>query len=675
MRRPTTILWTILLLSWTAAARADIGDNDVGMNTHVPQNDVVDACVDLGVGWIRVDNNWLEHQPTSAAPAYTAALDGAVTYAVSSGLSVFMTIAYTPAWASSGDTDGVSRNDVPAAGTYEAYVRDTVAHYRTMGVTHFGLWNETNLDGFWEGTLDQYVDVIVVPGLTAIDQGCADAGYSDCVALGPELASLSEWDDDLEAILTRMDTHSVTFDVYVHHIYHGFAETGVEVWDNDRFFNTLDQQRFWFTRRSFLQVLGETGHTVLGLPDREVWITETGYHNEPAMDASEQAIQETYYMRVIDEQLARQWYTNTFFYEIQDSFDELDGFGIIRRTSGPDSTFSDNFDFKDAYWALRSRIASEPAFQPEPCTRQCCDGLDNDDDGLADMADPGCTDEDDDDESDDPVVEEPTVQAVPAPAVTLDGYLDEWSGASFVTITSPDDFVSADHAPGDASDLSASFALMWDAANLYLALEVTDDVHTNTHASPDIWMSDSVQAALDTARDGGHAYDGANDFELGWASTDSGDVAQCWEAPASAPASTSQVVTTTSGTTLTYEIRILAVDLQIPTLADSMQMGFTLLVNDDDGDGREGWIEWTPGIGSFKDPDSFGTLELVSTLPPADDPVADIPAEDVSDAPPDASVDVVEDLAADATADLPADAPATDVTTSGSSGGCACSPQ
>jgi hypothetical protein len=626
----------------SGSARADFGDNSVGMCVHIPPGDVIDACVELGVRWVRVDNNWFQNQPTSGAPVYLPALEDTVSYALASGLGVFMTIAYTPGWASSGDSDGIGSNDVPVAGTYGPFVRQAVAHYRAMGVTHFGLWNEPNLDGFWEGTSAQYVDLIVVPGLQAVAQGCADAGFSDCVSLGPELANVGECDVFLEETMTRMNTAGVNFDVYSHHIYQAFPETGMCPWDGDCFYNALDRRRSVFTRRSFIDVLTATGHAVGGVPDREVWISETGYRCQPPDDPGEMDIQETYYMRVIDEQLARAWYTNSFFYEIQDSFDEIDGFGILRRTGGPDATWSDNFLVKDAFWALQARIASEPAFQEAPCTLQCCDGADNDGDGLADMADPGCSSSDDDDESDDPVIARPLVEALPAAAVTLDGALDEWGDAVFVSLQAPDDFVSMDHPPTDAADIACRFALLWDSGALYFAVEVTDDLHDNASSADLIWLGDSVQAAFDMALNGGTEYDGTDDFELGWARTDGGDVGTRFAAPPAAPADASELAVAGSGGALTYEVRIPAASLGSAGFVEGGQMGFTMLVNDADGEGREGWIEWTPGIGAFKEPDAFGVLRLVIEAAPEPE---DMP-EPVDEPPPDgadASVDTVDD--------------------------------
>ncbi len=41
-----------------------------------------------------------------------------------------------------------------------------------------------------------------------------------------------------------------------------------------------------------------------------------------------------------------------------------------------------------------------------------------------------------------------------------------------------------------------------------------------------------------------------------------------------------------------------------------LTLGFSLLINDNDGQGR-GWIEYMGGIGASKDPNAFGELVLV----------------------------------------------------------------
>jgi hypothetical protein len=124
-------------------------------------------------------------------------MDAQVMRATRAGLSVFMTLGYTPAWvARHGDTDGQSGNDVPNASTeWAAFVREIVTRYRPMGVRHYGMWNEANLRQFWEGSLQEYSTLIANPGAAAVRAVCRD-----CFVLGPDLASVGDSDDALEAV-------------------------------------------------------------------------------------------------------------------------------------------------------------------------------------------------------------------------------------------------------------------------------------------------------------------------------------------------------------------------------------------------------------------------------------------------------------------------------------------
>ena len=60
-------------------------------------------------------------------------------------------------------------------------------------------------------------------------------------------------------------------------------------------------------------------------------------------------------------------------------------------------------------------------------------------------------------------------------------------------------------------------------------------------------------------------------------------------------------------------------ELKIPwseiTLSDKPpkngELVFSTLINENDGNGRSSWLEWTPGIGNGKNPGLFGKLPLV----------------------------------------------------------------
>lgn len=56
--------------------------------------------------------------------------------------------------------------------------------------------------------------------------------------------------------------------------------------------------------------------------------------------------------------------------------------------------------------------------------------------------------------------------------------------------------------------------------------------------------------------------------------------------------------------------RVYEIDLHGAALGDVV--GLSILVNDADGLGREGWLEWTPGVGYTKDPSLFGDVILLA---------------------------------------------------------------
>jgi len=59
----------------------------------------------------------------------------------------------------------------------------------------------------------------------------------------------------------------------------------------------------------------------------------------------------------------------------------------------------------------------------------------------------------------------------------------------------------------------------------------------------------------------------------------------------------------------TYDVTL---PRSIPEIAKSIKLGcrMSLLINDNDGAGRKGWIEWTPGIGQTKDARDYVPLAV-----------------------------------------------------------------
>lgn len=359
-KRARLLPWSVLLVLLLVGSTTSYGTsgvNTVGVNAHIPSSHVVDMVTTLGVKWVRLDNPWHEYaNACSPDMPFPVALDTAVQYAVQQGLQVYLVLGFTPPCASTGGSDEIGFNDPPVPALFADYVRRSVARYRQLGVRHFGLWNEPNLSFFFEGEPEAYVDNVVLPGFAGVAQGCAEAGYNDCLVLGPDLSHQDDYDDFLKRVLRRMQAVPVMFHIFTHHIYQPVA---TPLWERDSFVNALDDQRLEATRPALLDVLKQLGLAPDGIPVFEIWITETGMRVEPPTDPQGMAEQAARYMEVLNVQAARPWYTNTFFYEIIDAPSaEHAGYGLA-------TMYEDGSVFyKDAYFALQSRLANDPRFAP-----------------------------------------------------------------------------------------------------------------------------------------------------------------------------------------------------------------------------------------------------------------------------------------------------------------------
>jgi len=341
-----------VLLIFAAPAAADVGDNGIGLNTHHPDDSMADMARDLGVNWIRVDGNWHQMQPERDRYDWSL-MDAVVQRASDRGMQVYFTLAYTPEWVPrvpERRPDAYIGNDEPVSSdAWVAFVEASVVRYRERGVTHFGIWNEPNLSQFWDGNADAYIDKILIPGAAAVRRVC-----SDCVVLGPDLAHVGDYDAFLNRVMARA---SSSFDILAHHLYNGWPEHGVAIWDGDRFLEALEMRRSSFSRESLRGVLDRHGWS------GEVWITETGYRASEIGDAADEERQADYARRVMDAQLARDWWTNTFFYEAVDCVPFLptctiDGFGITRANHTGERTWPADYRAKPAFTAIQAYIAS-----------------------------------------------------------------------------------------------------------------------------------------------------------------------------------------------------------------------------------------------------------------------------------------------------------------------------
>jgi len=87
---------------------------------------------------------------------------------------------------------------------------------------------------------------------------------------------------------------------------------------------------------------------------------------------------------------------------------------------------------------------------------------------------------------------------LPAPPA-IDGVLAEWEG---VPTYESAFLVYQDDGWDGSDDLTAVWRLAWDETNLYIGVEVIDDIHLQSQTGNQIFRGDSVDMQFDTDRDG-----------------------------------------------------------------------------------------------------------------------------------------------------------------------------
>lgn len=302
------------LLLASAPATSYAAAKELGCNVHQSTDVGMDATKDAGLGWVRVDFNWLDAEPTTQGTYDWSRFDAIVIAADARGLKVLAVTGYTPACASQANVKGDgSTNDVPKAGTYAPFVTAAVNRYEAK-VTTWKIWNEPNLEQFFEGTIQEYIDRILVPGADAVHAACPA-----CKVMGPGLATVgtayAAW---LDAVLTQA---GAKLDIVSGHIYSSFSEPGGGAGTtSDSFLNKLESHRVvkigsatvYEGPLSFKEVMDKHGVT------KPFWLTETG-KEATIGNAAEEEAQRLYIRRVLDVMVNRPWWTTTIFYE---AFDE-----------------------------------------------------------------------------------------------------------------------------------------------------------------------------------------------------------------------------------------------------------------------------------------------------------------------------------------------------------------
>jgi hypothetical protein len=178
---------------------------------------------------------------------------------------------------------------------------------------------------------------------------------------------------------------------------------------------------------------------------------------------------------------------------------------------------------------------------------------------------------------------------------------------------------SAGEREGDG-DLSGKAWLAWDDEAMYLSAEITDDVYFASETGRNFWRNDSLQFAF--CAKGFPPFTESDYHELGVNFVDGAVEMFRWKAIGdSAPnggaaqgpidyvnkpdengRGNPRVAVKRNGETKTtvYEIAVPWQELAPLDPSKNEYVDFSLLVNDNDGAGRKGFMEWGSGIGVTK---------------------------------------------------------------------------
>lgn len=191
--------------------------------------------------------------------------------------------------------------------------------------------------------------------------------------------------------------------------------------------------------------------------------------------------------------------------------------------------------------------------------------------------------------------------------IVVDGNLDDWKTIPAIDLVKNGAVEMKGHKGPD--DLSGWIRIAYDDNHFYLFAAIRDDVHFQPNVEDNTWKGDGIQIAISEAL----PWNSTGFYEVNLALTSKGpDVFLSHSARGEKVGKVTSALCRIlrEGATTNYELAIPLKELALIDPAAIKAFGFSLLVNDNDGEGRKGWIEWGSGIGKGKHPDQFEVCRL-----------------------------------------------------------------
>jgi len=211
-------------------------------------------------------------------------------------------------------------------------------------------------------------------------------------------------------------------------------------------------------------------------------------------------------------------------------------------------------------------------------------------------------------------------------APTVDGNLGDWPKKCPIPLIGKNQLTPrAGEYAWTPANLSGVAYLMWDDSNLYVAVEVRDDVHHPTGTGQQLGdaftAGDCVILAIDPTRRGPDAASRAFEYILSAAVPGGGSGRFTLLRPAEhsggrpsghlfRDSSIYDMAVATGAGTCTYELRIPLSELGIPGSLGT-KIGLSVQLNDNDGKGPAGQMNWGGGLIPSWSANDFGVVTLV----------------------------------------------------------------
>lgn len=226
-------------------------DFEIGVNIHCNPDPNICIIKEMGAEWVRVDMNWCGIEPEQGKWDFNLA-DAVVDNANKLNLKIYASLICTPKWLSDKSID------VPTQLEWMIFVKKLSERYGDR-IAVYGIWNEPNLEEFWSGSSEQYVEILLKPAYPIIK---FNAPHS--LVAAPELAHLYSARLGIRDFFNSIKTYGGenSFDIISHHLY------GDKDFESKIFgYKFLGIQY----RQGLLQMLKEDG-----FGNKRIWITEMG---------------------------------------------------------------------------------------------------------------------------------------------------------------------------------------------------------------------------------------------------------------------------------------------------------------------------------------------------------------------------------------------------------------